>query len=94
MIVLNDDKSNRLFDLNVDLDSNKIITEMELHGKHSHIDSGYMGEVEAVCLADSRVQEEIKLLDLPEGSTVIVEPWAYATDGMNDMTERTTMVSR
>ncbi|KFG84721.1 hypothetical protein MANI_027263 [Metarhizium anisopliae] len=38
--------------------------------------------------ADPQVQDEIKKLDLPPGSTVRVEPWAYATDGMNDMTQR------
>lgn len=92
VVVPGDNKANRLFELVIDLDGNKITKEAELHGKHSHIDSGYMGEVEAVCLADPRVQEEIKHLDLPAGSTVIVEPWAYATDGENDTTERITMV--
>ncbi|KJK78328.1 hypothetical protein H634G_06501 [Metarhizium anisopliae BRIP 53293] len=28
---------------------------------------------------------------LPRASTVRVEPWAYATDGMNDMTQRVLM---
>ena len=83
---------NRLFELEVDLDENKISKQTELQGKHSHIDPGYMQEVEAACMADERVKHEIKLLDLPAGSQVIIEPWAYATDGMNDMTQRVSMV--
>lgn len=92
VIVVDKNRSNRLFELDVDLNGNTITNETELHGKHSHIDAGYMAEVEAACNADPRVQEEIKHMNLPAGSTVMIEPWAYATDGMNDMTERTTMV--
>jgi primary-amine oxidase len=51
-----------------------------------------MKAVEEACLADERVQAEIKTLNVPDGATVVVEPWAYATDGMNDMTDRVTMV--
>lgn len=75
----------------VDIDAKKITRKEELPGKHSYIDADYMRQVETACLADAKVQEEIKSLKLPEGATVVVEPWAYATDGMNDMSERTTM---
>lgn len=51
-----------------------------------------MKKVEQACLADADVQEEIRCLKLPEGATAVVEPWAYATDGMNDMSQRVTMV--
>lgn len=51
-----------------------------------------MQNVAAACLGDPKVQEEIRSLDLPPGATVVVEPWAYATDGLNDMKERQTMV--
>ncbi|QSS63854.1 amine oxidase [Histoplasma capsulatum] len=50
-----------------------------------------MKAVEASCLANDEVQATIRSLDLPAGSTVVVEPWAYATDGMNDMAQRITM---
>jgi primary-amine oxidase len=43
-------------------------------------------------MADPKVQAEIKTLDLPEGASVIIEPWAYATDGANDMSRRISMV--
>ncbi|TKW48514.1 Copper amine oxidase 1 [Colletotrichum tanaceti] len=50
-----------------------------------------MAQVAAAVLADQKVQQEIQTLKLPEGATVVVEPWAYATDGMKDMSERWTM---
>jgi primary-amine oxidase len=51
-----------------------------------------MQQVEESCLANSEVQEQIRVLGLPEGSSVVVEPWAYATDGENDMSKRLSMV--
>lgn len=83
---------NELFDLLVDLDNDKVIAKQHQKNKHSYIDSAYMRDVEQACLANGEVQAEIKKLDLPAGATVVVEPWAYATDGMNDMTRRVTMV--
>ncbi|KAJ6779550.1 hypothetical protein PWT90_05174 [Aphanocladium album] len=82
---------NELFELIVDLDSDKIVQKQHHQGKHSYIDSDYMQAVEKACLADENVQAEIKTLNLPPEATVVVEAWAYATDGTNDMTERLTM---
>ncbi|KAL3605109.1 hypothetical protein FPOAC2_00051 [Fusarium poae] len=82
---------NQLFELIVNLDDDKVAQKQHVKGKHSYIDSNYMKDVEAACLANEEVQAEIRTLDLPAGATVVVEPWAYATDGMNDMTERVTM---
>lgn len=84
--------NNELFELLVDLDHQKVIKKLHQKGKHSYIDPAYMKEVEAACLASEEVQAEIGLLDLPPSSSVVVEPWAYATDGMNDMSQRITMV--
>lgn len=84
--------NNELFELLVDLDHDKVIRKQHQKGKHSYIDSAYMREVESACLADKAVQAEIRRLDLPPDSSVVVEPWAYATDGMNDMSQRITMV--
>lgn len=83
---------NKLMELLVDLDRAVVVKQEHLAGKHSYIDSNYMQSVEKACLADVRVQEEIKKLALPTGASVIVEAWAYAPDGMNDMSERVTMV--
>lgn len=83
---------NELFELVVDLDKDKVARKQHMKGKHSYIDADYMKAVENACLANEEVQAEIRTLELPANSTVVVEPWAYATDGMNDMTERVTMV--
>jgi primary-amine oxidase len=82
-----------LFELLVDLDNNKVVAKQHQRGKHSHIDTTFMQQVEAACLSDEKVHEQIRILDLPEGSSVVVEPWAYATDGENDMSRRLSMVS-
>lgn len=84
-------EASQLFELIVDLDEQSVVKLENLKGKHSYIDSSYMGEVERACLADERVQAEIQTLQLPPEAVVCVEAWAYATDGMNDMTERITM---
>lgn len=83
---------NQLFEFHVDLRKHSIVYKVHLEGRHSYIDSNYMRKVEAACLANAKVQEEIKSLKLPPNATVVVEPWAYATDGTNDMSERVTMV--
>ena len=82
----------QLFELIVDLDNNSVVKKQHVEGKHSYIDTNFMKAVEEACLADEKVQAEIKTLNIPDGATVVVEPWAYATDGMNDMTDRLTMV--
>ena len=81
-----------LHEYKVDVNLQTILDHQVLHGRHSYIDPEFMRKVEAACLADSHVQEEIKAQQLPKGAVVVVEPWAYATDGMNDMRERVTMV--
>jgi primary-amine oxidase len=92
VLLKNKKGANELFELIVAIDSNDVIKQKHLEGKHSYIDSAYMKEVEEACLADPRVQAEIKTLELPEGAIVIVEPWAYATDGSSDMSRRISMV--
>lgn len=93
VIVKGTANENQLFELIVDLDNDRVTQKQQVKGKHSYIDADYMKAVEAVCLANEDVQAEIRSLDLPAGATVVVEPWAYATDGMNDMTDRVTMAS-
>jgi primary-amine oxidase len=93
VIVRGQSDSNELFELLVDLNSKSIEQKKHLVGKHAYIDTAYMQDVEKACRADPRIQDEIMKLNLPEGASVVIEPWAYATDGMNDMSKRTTMVS-
>lgn len=83
---------NELHELFLDMDKGSVLEHKVLKGKHSYVDSTYMQEVEAACMADHRVQDEIRKLDLPPGASVVVEPWTYATDGENDMSKRVTMV--
>ncbi|KAL4778541.1 copper amine oxidase [Aspergillus varians] len=91
-VVLRGDKGpNQLVELLVNLDANQVISSEHLVGRHSYIDSDYMRLVEKACLADSRVQDEIKKLKLPANATVVVEPWAYGTDGTHDVSERLSM---
>ncbi|KAK4216807.1 copper amine oxidase [Rhypophila decipiens] len=75
----------------VNLDICNVISEEILHGRQSHIDSDLMRKVELACLADPRVQDKISQLKLPQNSTVVVEPWTYGPDGMNDMSKLLTM---
>jgi primary-amine oxidase len=92
-IIFHDERgSNQLHELVVSLESGRIEQSEFLEGKHSYIDAEYMMEVEKACIANADVKKEIELLQLPPEATVIVEPWAYATDGMNDMSKRTSMV--
>ncbi|KAH6630018.1 copper amine oxidase [Chaetomium sp. MPI-SDFR-AT-0129] len=79
------------FKVNLDQDSQGVISEKPLPGRHSHIDGAYMRRAEQACLADVRVQEQVAALKLPEGATVVAEPWSYGTDGMNDMSQLVTM---
>jgi primary-amine oxidase len=92
VVVKGHNGQNELFELVVDLDTEKVASKKHQRGKHSYIDAEYMKAVEQACLANEEVQAEIQTLYLPAGSTVVVEPWAYATDGMNDMTTRISMV--
>ncbi|OLN88331.1 Copper amine oxidase 1-like protein 1 [Colletotrichum chlorophyti] len=75
----------------VDLDKAVVASDTPLRGRHSYIDTDFMAQVAQACLADAEVQREIKALNLPDGASVVVEPWAYATDGMKDMKDRWTM---
>ena len=92
ILVRSKNGANDLFELIVAIESNNVIGKQHLEGKHSYIDAAYMKEVEEACLRDPKVQAEIETLNLPEGASVIVEPWAYATDGSNDMSRRISMV--
>lgn len=93
VVVKHAEEDNALFELLIDLDEDKVIAKQHQRGKHSYIDTTFMQQVEAACLADREIQYQIRVLNLPEGSSVVVEPWAYATDGENDMSKRLSMVS-
>jgi len=79
-------------ELHVNLDQRAVVSDTALPGRHSHIDSEFMHRVELACLAHPEVQRQVKALNLPGEATVVVEPWTYGPDGMNDMSKRLTMV--
>ncbi|KAK0655176.1 copper amine oxidase [Cercophora newfieldiana] len=81
---------NLLRELHVDLGKQSVVSDTALPGRHAHIDPDFMHKVELACLAHPEVQRQVEKLKLPEESTVVVEPWTYGTDGMNDMLERLT----
>lgn len=85
--------ANEFIELLVDLEDATIIEKEHLIGRHPYIDSDYMKAAEKACMSDPNVQEEIARLQLPDGATVVVESWAYATDGTKDTSQRTTMVN-
>lgn len=86
------DGPDQFCEVNVDLETGRISNYKELVGKQSYTDAVEMQESETACLADERVQKELKSLDLPGGSVVCIEPWTYGTDGMHDMNRRIIMV--
>ncbi|KAJ5736992.1 uncharacterized protein N7483_002117 [Penicillium malachiteum] len=92
VIIKSETGVSELIELLVNLDQGIISKKEHLPGKHSYIDTSYMQAVENACRADPRIESEIQKLKLPKDATVVIEAWAYATDGMKDMTERTTMV--
>ncbi|KAK4161255.1 copper amine oxidase [Cladorrhinum sp. PSN259] len=83
---------NKVFkEFKVNLDNKSIIFEQTHLDRHAHIDGDFMRKVELACLAHPKVKEQVEALNLPENATVVVEPWTYGTDGMNDMSKRVTM---
>lgn len=93
VVVRQRQNNNQLIELIIDLERNEVVKQQHLVGKHPYIDSAYMKEVEEACMADPWVQRELSMLELPAEASVVAEPWAYSTDGLNDMSERLTMVS-
>ncbi|GJP91726.1 hypothetical protein AnigIFM59636_005717 [Aspergillus niger] len=91
VVLPGDSSANPFIELLVDLEDSTILKKEHLIGKHPYIDSDYMKAAEKACMSDPKVQEEIAHLQLPDGATVVVESWAYATDGTKDMSQRTTM---
>ncbi|KAK3337812.1 copper amine oxidase [Cercophora scortea] len=80
-----------LHEFSIDLDHQTVLSDEIHRGRHSHIDPDFMRRVELACMAHPCVRHEIELLRLPQGATVVVEPWTYGTDGMNEMSRLVTM---
>jgi primary-amine oxidase len=83
--------SARFFEIKVNVRTGEILHQEQLLGRHPHVDGNDMVVNERACLSDPRVQAAIKEMTLPEGAEIRIEPWTYATDGANDMTQKITM---
>ncbi|KJX98042.1 copper amine oxidase like protein [Zymoseptoria brevis] len=51
---------------------------------HGSADGSELMAVEQVALSDPGVQAALAKLKLPEGAVVVVDPWIYGADGVND----------
>ncbi|KAI7537519.1 putative copper amine oxidase [Hortaea werneckii] len=51
---------------------------------HAPGDGEEIMAIERIALEDEGVQAEIAKLKLPEGSSIVVDPWIYGSDGIND----------
>ncbi|KAL2410489.1 Copper amine oxidase 1 [Exophiala dermatitidis] len=83
--------SEHFFQLDVDVVSGKIIKREQLSGCHPHVDANDMQKIEQACLNDPEVRAAIEEMQLPEEAVIKIEPWTYATDGTNDMSQKITM---
>lgn len=86
------DHATHFHQVEINLKTHEIFGKQALIDKHSYTDAIEMQKSEVACLANSKVQAEIKALDLPEEAVVCVESWTYAPDGIEDMTQRIIMV--
>ncbi|QIW96541.1 hypothetical protein AMS68_002059 [Peltaster fructicola] len=51
---------------------------------HAPGDGSEILAIEAAVASDEGVQAELKKLQLPDGTAVVVDPWIYGSDGVND----------
>ncbi|KAK7700571.1 hypothetical protein SLS57_012052 [Botryosphaeria dothidea] len=51
---------------------------------HANGDGDEIVAIEKVALEDPGVQAEIAKLQLPKGTVVVIDPWIYGSDGVND----------
>jgi primary-amine oxidase len=87
------DKPVDLREVKVHLARKTLASPRLLAGSQSYTDAEEMKRSEKACLADPKIQQALKDMDLPEGAEVVIEPWTYSPDGMNDMSRRIIMVT-
>lgn len=86
------DDRQQFHQLEIDITTKALSNQEALIGRHSYTDAEEGVKAEAGCLADPQVQVAIKQLELPENAVIVVEPWTYAPDGLEDMSQRIIMV--
>lgn len=76
---------NKFHEAVVDLASGRVVRNVLLGPfVHANGDGDEIIAIEKLALADEKVQAEIAKLELPEGTTVISDPWIYGSDGIGD----------
>ena len=88
-----DDDPYKFHDARLDLDSERVLQDTALPDRHCFVDTDEMHKAEQSVLSNPKIQDAVKPMDLPEDATVVVEPWSYSPDGLNDMSRRFIMVS-
>jgi primary-amine oxidase len=77
--------TNKFHEATIDLTSRRVERNVLLGPfVHANGDGDEIVAIEKIVLADEGVQAEIAKLQLPEGTTVISDPWIYGSDGVND----------
>ena len=80
-----DTRQNKFHEAIVNLSQQVVESNVRLGPNvHAAADGAEILNVERVALEDEGVQAEIAKLKLPEGTTVVVDPWIYGSDGVND----------
>jgi primary-amine oxidase len=77
--------TSKLHEAVVDLSEQKVEYNVRKGANvHANIDGPTIIGVEKIAMEDPGVQDAIKQLQLPEGSVVVIDPWIYGSDGVND----------
>lgn len=78
-------KTNKFHEATVNLSAQTVERNVRLGANvHAPGDGDEIIAIEKIAIEDPAVQEEIKKLQLPEGSVVICDPWIYGSDGVGD----------
>ncbi|KAF2088583.1 hypothetical protein K490DRAFT_64632 [Saccharata proteae CBS 121410] len=77
--------TNKYHEAIVDLSTGNVDRNVLLGANvHANGDGEEILALEKIALEDERVQAEIAKLQLPEGTVVVIDPWIYGADGVND----------
>ena len=78
-------KTSKFHEAVVNLSTQKVERNVRLGANvHAPGDAEEILAIEQIAIEIPAVQEEIKKLQLPEGSVVICDPWIYGSDGVED----------
>ncbi|KAI6794518.1 putative copper amine oxidase [Hortaea werneckii] len=78
-------RTNKFHEAIVNLTQQKVESNVRLGPNvHAPGDGEEIMAIERIALEDEGVQAEIAKLKLPEGSSIVVDPWIYGSDGIND----------